>query len=145
MSILSSLSRTNSRSSKRVGRGYGSGKGSHTSGRGNKGHKARTGKTTPLWFEGGQLPLVKRLPMMRGKGRFNVVRPVAQITLIDLNNMKATEISLETLKLEGVIDHRFNRAKVIATGSLERAITLTGIGSSETARKAIEKAGGSVA
>jgi large subunit ribosomal protein L15 len=143
MSLLNSLTSIINTKSKRVGRGAGSGKGFHTAGRGNKGQKARSGGSVPLWFEGGQLPLVKRLPMWRGKGKFNVVRPTAEITLTDLNNMTATSITLETLKLEKVIDGRFKKAKIVKTGKLERKVAVE-IPTTAGAEKEIKKAGGSV-
>lgn len=147
MSLLSQLISITERSHKRVGRGYGSGKGGHTSGRGNKGQRARTGGGAPLWFEGGQLPITKRMPMLRGKGRMKVVRPTAEVTLSELDEMKAKNISLETLKIEKVIDKRFRKAKVIATGKLSRKIKLEGelIATTKQAKEKIEKAGGVVA
>lgn len=144
MSLLHKLTSITQNSSKRVGRGPGSGKGAHTAGRGQKGQKSRNGGKIPLWFEGGQLPLIKRMPMLRGKGRFNVVRPTAQLSLTDLNNMTATEITLDTLKLEKMIDRRFSKAKVINTGKLDRKVTVKGLKVSAGAVKAIEKAGGKV-
>ena len=144
MSLMQSLAKITERPKKRVGRGIGSGKGGHTVGRGQKGQLSRTGTKVPHWFEGGQLPLVKRLPMWRGKGKFNVVRPVAQVTLTDLEKMTATVITLDTLKLEKVIDHRFKKAKVIKTGTIARKVTIEGISLTAGAREAIEKVGGSV-
>lgn len=144
MSLLNQLAKITTKKAKRIGRGYGSGVGGHTVGRGQKGQKSRVGAKTPLWFEGGQLPLVKRLPMMRGKGRFNVLNPAAEVTLSNLNKMQATIITLDTLKLEKVIDRRFSKAKVIATGTLDRKITLQGIPVSAKAREAIVAAGGEV-
>ncbi|MDQ3008491.1 MAG: 50S ribosomal protein L15 [bacterium] len=144
MSLLHELTKITDKQKKRVGRGYGSGKGSHTSTHGSKGQKSRVGAKIPLWFEGGQLPLIKRMPMLRGKGRFNVVRPSAEVTLNDLSKMSSSVITLETLKLEKVIDSRFKKAKVIATGSLVKAITIQGLPISKAARLAVEKAGGSV-
>ncbi len=144
MSLLHSLTSITQSSAKRVGRGFGSGKGGHTAGRGTKGQKSRNGGGTALWFEGGQLPLIKRMPMWRGKGRFNVVRPTAEITLTDIQNMSSDSISLDTLKLEKVIDHRFKKAKVINTGTLSKKVTLKGLRVSKGARVAIEKAGGQI-
>lgn len=145
MSLLNKLVKSTTRSAKRVGRGYSSGKGGHTSSRGMKGQKSRQGANIPLWFEGGQLPLIKRLPMLRGKGRLNVVRPTAELTLTELNNMKAETITLETLKLEKVISPRFKKAKVIASGNIDRKVTVEGIKVTKAAAQAIEAAGGSVA
>jgi large subunit ribosomal protein L15 len=143
MSLLNSLTSIVSRSSKRVGRGYGSGKGGHTSGRGMKGQRSRVGSKIPLWFEGGQLPLTKRLPMLRGKGRFNVLVPTAEVTLADIEKMDAKVISLETLKIEKVINARFKKAKLVKTGKLTRSVTVE-IPVSAAAKKAIESAGGSI-
>ncbi len=142
--MLHTLPKTTTSSKKRVGRGTGSGKGGHTAGRGMKGQRSRSGGKRPLWFEGGQLPLVKRLPMLKGKGRFNVVRPVAEITLTDLENLPEKNVSLETLILHEVIDRRFKKAKIINTGSLSKKVTVKGIKTTAAARKAIEKAGGQV-
>jgi len=143
MSLLNSLTSIVSRSSKRVGRGYGSGKGGHTSGRGMKGQRSRVGSKIPLWFEGGQLPLTKRLPMLRGKGRFNVLVPTAEVTLADIEKMDAKVINLETLKIEKVINARFKKAKLVKTGKLTRSVTVE-IPVSAAAKKAIESAGGSI-
>jgi large subunit ribosomal protein L15 len=142
MSLLNNLTSIVDRSAKRVGRGFGSGKGGHTSGRGMKGQKSRVGSKIPLWFEGGQLPLTKRLPMLRGKGRFNVLTPTAEVTLSDIEKMKAKIINLETLKQEKIINARFKKAKVIKTGELTRKVTVE-IPVSAASKKAIESAGGS--
>jgi len=144
MSLLNTLSKIVAKSKKRIGRGYGSGVGGHTSTRGQKGYKSRQGSKVPLWFEGGQLPLIKRLPMLRGKGKLNVVRPTAEVSLKDLEKMKATEISLETLKLEKVIDSKFSKAKIIRGGTLTRKVVITGIPASKQAKAYIEQLGGQV-
>ncbi len=142
MSLLNNLTSIVSKSSKRIGRGYGSGKGGHTSSRGMKGQRSRVGSKIPLWFEGGQLPLTKRLPMLRGKGRFNVLVPTAEVTLTDINKMTAKVISLETLKLEKVINTRFKKAKLVKTGKLTRKVTVE-IPTSAAAKREVENAGGS--
>ncbi len=144
MSLLAKLARTTKPSKKRVGRGYGSGQGGHTSGRGTKGQGSRVGGKIANWFEGGQLPLIKRLPMWRGKGRFNVVRPTAQVSLATLQNMQATTITLETLKLEKIVDTRFKKAKIVKTGKITRAVTIDGVRVTAGAKAAIEAAGGTV-
>lgn len=87
--ILTNLEKTTSASAKRRGRGYGSGKGGHNSGHGTKGAGARKSPNMPLWFKGGQLPLVKRLPMIRGKSRFNSFGKVAEVNLRDLSKVDA--------------------------------------------------------
>lgn len=144
MSLLTTLTKITKNSKKRVGRGYGSGKGGHTSTRGMKGQGSRVGSgKRPLWFEGGQLPLTKRLPMLRGKGRFNVLTPTVEITLDEIEKMSAKVINLESLKAEKVIDPRFRKAKVIANGKLTRKVTVE-IPASAASQKAIKKAGGEI-
>ena len=116
MSILSKLFTTTTRAMKRRGRGIGSGKGGHTSGRGQKGQKSRQGANVPLWFEGGQLPLIKRLPMLRGKGLLKSQNKSVEVTLSELDRLDMAEVSLDSLKLARVIDKRAKSAKIIATG-----------------------------
>lgn len=145
MSLINKLNKSTSRSSKRVGRGYGSGKGGHTSSRGQKGQKSRQGANVPVWFEGGQLPLIKRLPMLRGKGRLNVVKPVVEVTLSEIESMKADTITLDTLKLEKVIGSRFKTAKIVSSGKISRKVTVRGVKVTKTAAQAIQAAGGNVA
>lgn len=145
MSLLTKLTKATTRRKKRVGRGYGSGKGGHTVGRGTKGQLSREGGNVPLWFEGGQLPIIKRMPMLRGKGRFKVVRPTAEITFKDLAQLPTgKKISLETLKLHKIINPRFKKAKVIARGSLEKKVHLVGLLVSAGAKKKIESLGGKI-
>lgn len=144
MSLFDQLQKTTTKSAKRLGRGYGSGKGGHTAGRGQKGQRSRTGFKTPLWFEGGSLPLTKRLPMWRGKSRFENLRPTAELTFDDINAMDLEEISLDTLKLNKIINSAFKKAKIIKKGKLNRKITVKGIALSEAAKKEIESLGGKV-
>ncbi len=145
MSKLNQLISIIDKAHKRIGRGYGSGVGGHTSTRGQKGQKSRTGSKIPLWFEGGQLPIIKRMPMLRGKGRMNVVVLTSEVSLTELQNMTASEITLDTLKLEKVVSVRAKSAKIIATGEISRAVKIVGVRASAQAKVAIEKAGGSVA
>ena len=126
---------------KRVGRGIGSGMGK-TSTRGQKGQKSRSGGNVPVGFEGGQMPLQRRLPK---RGFRSLTRPrVAEVRLHELQKMETGDIDLATLKAAGVIRHDAIRAKVIASGSIERAVVLRGIGATAGARAAIEQAGGKV-
>ena len=144
MSILNSLAKTNRRPNKRLGRGIGSGKGGHTVGRGTKGAGARKSGNLPIYFEGGQLPLTKRLPMIRGKSRFQSFARVAEINLGDLQKLTSEVITLETLKLANLADKRVRAAKIIATGKLDKAVKVKGLRLSKGAKKAIEAAGGSI-
>ncbi len=126
----------------RVGRGIGSGKGK-TAGRGHKGQKARSGGYHKVGFEGGQMPLQRRLPK---RGFTSMTRDaVAEVRLSDLQKMKADQIDLATLKSEGVVHRRAAGAKVILSGKLSRKLALSGVGVTKGARSAIEAAGGSVA
>ncbi len=144
MSLQSQLTAITQKAHKRVGRGYGSGKGGHNSSRGTKGQGSRTGANTPLWFEGGQLPIIKRMPMIRGKARFKVLHPTAEVNVAALNKMKAEVVTLETLKLENIIDKKFKKAKIIAGGELSQKLTIQGLPVTPAAQKMIEKAGGKV-
>ncbi|MDP6949929.1 MAG: 50S ribosomal protein L15, partial [Arenicellales bacterium] len=126
---------------KRVGRGPGSGLGK-TAGRGMKGQKSRSGGYHKIGFEGGQMPLQRRLPK-RGF-RSLVRRRVAEVRLHELQQVEAGDIDLTALKTAGIVRHDAIRAKVIASGSIERAVVLRGIGVTRGAKEAIEQAGGKV-
>ncbi|CAL7959403.1 50S ribosomal subunit protein L15 [Gammaproteobacteria bacterium] len=125
----------------RVGRGMGSGLGK-TCGRGHKGAKARSGYSCKSGFEGGQLPLQRRLP----KFGFTSLQANenAEIQLRDLNKVKATRIDLAELEKTNLIGSNIKRAKVILAGNIDKAITLVGIKVTAGARKAIEAAGGKI-
>jgi large subunit ribosomal protein L15 len=126
---------------KRVGRGIGCGLGK-TAGRGHKGQSSRAGGFHKVGFEGGQMPIQRRLPK-RG-----FVSPLdghtAEVRTGDLQKMKADVIDLAALKAEGVVPHLATRAKVILSGEIQRKLALKGVGISKGARSAIEAAGGSV-
>lgn len=126
----------------RVGRGIGSGIGK-TAGRGHKGQRARKGGRGKIGFEGGQMPIQRRLP----KRGFNsaIGKLTAEVRLSDLEKMSATEIDLAVLKAEGVVQSQILQAKLIKSGSLTRKITIKGVGVTKGAREAIVAAGGSVA
>ena len=126
---------------KRVGRGIGSGLGK-TAGRGHKGQKSRSGGLHKVGFEGGQMPLQRRLPK-RGFAS-KTMRYTDEVRLYDLQAMKAEVIDLEVLKAEGLIGHMIRNVKIINTGSIERAVTVKGLGVTEGAKAAIEAAGGKV-
>ena len=126
---------------KRVGRGIGSGLGK-TGGRGHKGQTSRAGGFHKVGFEGGQMPLQRRLPK-RGfaslGSRYN-----SEIRLYQVQVMKADVIDLAALKAEGVVGNSIRRVKIINTGTLERPVTIKGLGVTKGARAAIEAAGGKV-
>src|ERR1051326_691418 len=125
----------------RVGRGVGSGWGK-TAGRGHKGQRARSGGFHKVGFEGGQMPLHRRLP----KRGFNSPTrdDIAEVRTGELQRMQAAEIDLAVLKSEGVVSHRALGAKVILSGKLERKVALKEIPVSKGARAMIEAAGGSI-
>jgi large subunit ribosomal protein L15 len=123
----------------RVGRGVASGWGK-TAGRGHKGQRARSGGFHKVGFEGGQMPLHRRLP----KRGFNSMtrEDVAEVRIGDLEGMQATEIDLAALKAEGLVGQKALAAKVILTGKLSRKITLKQVRASKGAKAMIEAAGG---
>ncbi len=126
---------------KRVGRGIGSGVGK-TAGRGHKGQKSRSGGAVRIGFEGGQMPLQRRLPKRGFSSR--PARYNAEVRLYQLQAMKADVIDLDALKAEHVVGHDARKVKVINTGTLERAVTVKGLGVTKGAQAAIEAAGGKV-
>ncbi|HET7369771.1 MAG TPA: 50S ribosomal protein L15 [Gammaproteobacteria bacterium] len=126
---------------KRVGRGLGSGWGK-TSGKGHKGQKARAGGYHKVGFEGGQMPIQRRLPKFGFRSRMSAL--TAEVRLNELAKVDADTIDLLALKAAGVVPAQAERAKVILSGKLEKAVKLAGVGVTAGARKAIEAAGGSV-
>ena len=127
---------------KRVGRGIGSGLGK-TCGRGHKGQKSRAGGFHKVGFEGGQMPLQRRLPK-RGFVSLTAARNV-EVRLSELDKLPVDEIDLLTLKQAGVIPAEALSAKVILSGEIKRKVNLKGVGATKGAKAAIEAAGGSVA
>lgn len=124
---------------KRVGRGIGSGLGK-TAGRGHKGQHSRAGGYKKVGFEGGQMPLHRRLPK-RGFVSLSAT-DTAQVRLSDLDKIAAGEIDLLVLKQAGVVPAMAKSAKLILSGKVERAVKLKGIAATKGARAAIEAAGG---
>jgi large subunit ribosomal protein L15 len=127
---------------RRVGRGIGSGLGK-TGGRGHKGQKSRSGGYHKVGFEGGQMPLQRRLPKRGFKSA--ALQYNAEITLADLQRLEATEVDLLTLKAARLVGDIARTVKVVKTGELSKAVVLKGIGATAGAKAAIEAAGGSVA
>ncbi|GAB2461876.1 50S ribosomal protein L15 [Comamonas humi] len=127
---------------RRVGRGIGSGLGK-TAGRGHKGQKSRSGGYHKVGFEGGQMPLQRRLPKRGFKSaslKFN-----AEVTLAALENLGLAEVDLAVLKQAGLVGQLAKVVKVIKSGSLSKAVKLNGIGATAGAKAVIEAAGGSIA
>ena len=126
---------------RRVGRGIGSGLGK-TAGRGHKGQKSRAGGYHKVGFEGGQMPLQRRLPKRGFKSRTAAFN--AELTLAALQRLGAEEVDLLTLKQAGLVGEQIKTVKVIKSGELQRKVVLKGIGATAGAKAAIEAAGGSV-
>ena len=126
---------------KRVGRGIGSGLGK-TAGRGHKGQKARSGGSVRPGFEGGQMPLQKRLPKYGFTSRIS--RVTAEIRLSELNSVSGDLVDIATLRAAGLINASITRAKVFMSGEVDRPVTVKGLRVTKGARAAIEAAGGKV-
>jgi len=126
---------------RRVGRGIGSGLGK-TAGRGHKGQKSRSGGYHKVGFEGGQMPLQRRLPKRGFKS--HLLKYNAEITLSALDHLGLGEVDLLALKQAGLVGELARVVKVIKTGEISRAVKLTGIGATAGAKAAIEAAGGSL-
>ena len=127
---------------RRVGRGIGSGLGK-TAGRGHKGQKSRAGGYHKVGFEGGQMPLQRRLPKRGFKSQ--LLKFNAEVTLTSLERLGAADVDLLTLKQAGLVGQLIKSVKVIKTGELTKAVKLNGIAATAGAKAAIEAAGGSVA
>lgn len=127
---------------KRVGRGIGSGMGK-TATRGHKGQRSRAGGFHKVGFEGGQMPLQRRLPKRGFKSMS--AGDIAEIRLSDLERLEAAEVDLLTLRAAGLLPQLAKGAKVILSGKITRRVALNGIGATKGAKAAIEAVGGSVA
>ncbi|MFC5608938.1 50S ribosomal protein L15 [Variovorax soli] len=127
---------------RRVGRGIGSGLGK-TAGRGHKGQKSRSGGFHKVGFEGGQMPLQRRLPKRGFKSQ--TLKYNAEITLASLEKLGLAEVDVLALKQAGLVGQLAKVVKVVKSGELTKAVKLTGIGATAGAKAAIEAAGGSVA
>jgi len=128
-------------SAKRVGRGIGSGLGK-TGGRGHKGQKSRSGGSVKPGFEGGQMPIQRRLPKFGFTSRKSFVTD--QVTLTEINKVEGEVVSLDTLKAAGLVKKEMLFVKVMKSGEISRAVTVSGLKVTKGAREAIEAAGGKV-
>ncbi|MEE8262283.1 MAG: 50S ribosomal protein L15 [Gammaproteobacteria bacterium] len=126
---------------KRVGRGIGSGLG-RTGGRGDKGQKSRSGGHQRVGFEGGQMPLQRRLPKFGFRSR--IARTTDEVRLHELAKVESEIIDIEALRQAGLVSHNIKRVKVIARGTLDKPVVLRGIGVTKGARAAIEASGGKI-
>jgi len=128
-------------SKKRLGRGMGSGLGK-TSGKGHKGQKARAGGYHKLNFEGGQMPIHRRLPKMGFKSR--VSKFVDQVTLGELNLIADKVVDIDSLRKAGLINNSISRVRIILSGELAKPVTIKGLHATKGARKVIEDLGGKI-
>ena len=129
------------RTRKRVGRGIGSGLGK-TAGRGHKGQKSRSGSRILPGFEGGQQPLQRRLPKFGFTSK--VGRTTGEVTLSEVAAANADVVTLDVLKEADLVSRKLARVKVILSGSIDKSVTVQGLGVTKGARAAIEAAGGKV-
>lgn len=130
-----------SQNRKRVGRGIGSGFGK-TCGRGHKGQKSRSGGFHKVGFEGGQMPLQRRLPKVGFRSR--LAKITAEITLYEIASVKADVVDMNALHEADILPHTIKRGKVILSGEIDKPVTIKGLRASKGARAAIEAAGGKV-
>ena len=137
---LNNLVKTN-KSIIRPGRGIGSGKGK-TSGRGHKGQKSRSGGFTKIGFEGGQMPLQRRLPKVGFTSRVSSI--TSQVTLSQLDKLSEKDITIDVLKKHNLVTKNILRVKVMLSGEINRPINLVGIKPTKGARAAIEAAKGTI-
>ncbi len=129
------------RLSKRVGRGIGSGLGK-TCGRGHKGQKSRSGGKVAVGFEGGQMPLQRRLPKVGFRSR--TAKLTAEVRLHEIAGLEGDLVTLEILQAQGIVPRYIQQAKIIVSGSLDRAVKVQGLRATQGARAVIEAAGGTV-
>jgi large subunit ribosomal protein L15 len=139
---LNDLTPSRKQRAKRVGRGIGSGLGK-TCGRGHKGQKSRSGGFHKLGFEGGQMPLQRRLPKVGFRSR--KARETDEIRTSELNTVQADTIDLAALRAAGLINREVKRVKIVLSGEINTAVQVQGLPVTKGARAAIEAAGGSVA
>ncbi len=133
------------KNSKRLGRGYGSGVGGHTSTRGSKGQKSRSGHKSLVFFEGGNVPFFRRMPKFAGFKRSKKVEATAiNLGVIEKNFKDGDTVSLETLKKKALIAQGTISVKILADGEITKKITVSDLPASESAKEKIQKAGGSI-
>ena len=133
--------RTSRKRRKRLGRGISAGQGK-TCGRGHKGQKSRSGGKVRIGFEGGQLPLQRRIPRFGFRSRIGAV--TAEVRVGELDRVIGDEVTLESLKAANIVAKRVKRARIFLSGEVHRAMTIKGVALTRGARAAVEKAGGTI-
>lgn len=130
---------------KRIGRGYGSGVGGHTVGRGSKGQKSRAGHKSTRFFEGGNVPFFRRMPKYKGfNAKFKVEAEAVNLEVLDKEYKDGEVVNIESLLSKGVIRKNAKAVKILAKGEISKKIKVEGVKVSKTAEEKIEKAGGSI-
>jgi large subunit ribosomal protein L15 len=130
---------------KRIGRGYGSGVGGHTVGRGTKGQKSRAGHKSLVGFEGGQTPFFRRMPKFMGFKPINkVVNVAVNLDVISDNYKSGEKVTLKSLKDRGLIGKDVENVKILGMGSIKKKVTVENLPISKSAQEQIIKAGGSI-
>lgn len=130
---------------KRLGRGYGSGVGGHTSTRGSKGQKSRAGHKSLVFFEGGNVPFFRRMPKFNGFNKPNKINATAiNLDILDTNFKDNDTVSLETLKKKALIAQRATSVKILSDGLLTKKLVIENIPVSKKAIEKIQSAGGSI-
>lgn len=131
--------------SKRLGRGYGSGVGGHTSTRGTKGQKSRSGHKSLQFFEGGNVPFFRRMPKAKGfKVSDKIETTAINLDVLDKSYNTGDTVSMESLKEKRLIAKKVNSVKILSNGNISKKIILEGIPASQTAKEKILKAGGTI-
>jgi large subunit ribosomal protein L15 len=130
---------------KRIGRGYGSGVGGHTVGRGTKGQKSRAGHKSLVGFEGGQTPFFRRMPKFMGFKPVNRVENVAvNLDVVSDNYKSGEKVTLDSLKKKGLIGKKVENVKILGMGEIKKKVSIEGLSISKAAQEKIVKAGGSI-
>ncbi len=130
---------------KRLGRGYGSGVGGHTVGRGSKGQKSRTGHKSLIFFEGGNVAFFRRMPKYKGFNQSNKIEnDVVNIDTLEKNFKSGDVVTIDSLKEKGIVKRNSENVKILGKGELKNKLTIDGIILSSSAKTKIEKAGGTI-
>lgn len=130
---------------KRLGRGYGSGVGGHTVGRGQKGQKSRSGHKSTVFFEGGNVPFFRRMPKFKGFKTYNrEANQTVNVGTMDEFFKNGEVVSLETLKEKGIIKKKTNNVKILGEGEIKNKVSVEGLNVSAVAEEKIIKAGGTI-
>ena len=144
---LENIPRRNNRTmkAKRLGRGYGSGVGGHTVGRGAKGQKSRSGHKSLISFEGGNVPFFRRMPKYKGFNQSRKVEVAAvNVDVLEKNFKDGEEVSVEALKDKGIVKKNAQSVKILGKGEIKIKVNIVGIAVSSSAKEKVEKAGGSI-